>query len=102
MQKINLINHFSVTFPKPKNRNQLTNPSLFKAKNIITEDQLNKIVTDVEENEDLESNTDRDKQIQNAVSRHIYHGFAKLHKIPVEKRKYFKDSVNEKESEDKM
>ena len=102
MQKINLINHFSVTFPKPKNLNQLTNPSLFKAKNILTEDQLNKIATDVEENEGLEANTDRDKQFQNAVSRHIYHGFAKLHKIPVEKRKYFKDSVNEKESEDKM
>ena len=56
----------------------------------------------MEENEDLETNTDRDKHMQNAVSRHIFHGFANLHKIPVEKRKYFKDSVNEEDSEDKM
>ena len=76
--------------------------SLLKAKNILTDDQIDKITADVEENEDLETNTDRDKHMQNAVSRHIFHGFANLHKIPVEKRKYFKDSVNEEDSEDKM
>ena len=69
-----------------------------KEKNIITDDQIYQIATEVEENEDLETNADRDQYMQNAVSREIFHGFANLHNIPVEKRKYFKDSVNEEDS----
>ena len=69
-----------------------------KEKNIITDDQIDQIATEVEENEDLETNADRDQYMQNAVSREIFHGFANLHNIPVEKRKYFKDSVNEEDS----
>ena len=69
-----------------------------KEKNIITDDQIYQIATEVEENEDLETNADRDQYMQNAVSREIFHGFANLHNIPVEKRKYFKESVNEEDS----